>query len=34
VTALAFDLQGEGADVVLLLHGIGGGRSIWGDAAS
>ena len=31
---LAFDLQGEGADVVVLLHGIGGGRSIWSDASS
>ncbi len=31
---LAFDLQGQGDDVVVLLHGIGGGRSIWADAAS
>ena len=34
MTRLAFDLQGEGADVVVLLHGIGGGRSIWSDRLS
>jgi len=27
-------MQGGGSTAVLLLHGIGGGRSIWGDAAS
>jgi pimeloyl-ACP methyl ester carboxylesterase len=30
----AFDEQGSGDTAVLLLHGIGGGRSIWNDAAS
>jgi 3-oxoadipate enol-lactonase len=30
----AFDVQGQGDVAVLLLHGIGGGRSIWADAAS
>ena len=30
----AFDVQGQGDVAVLLLHGIGGGRSIWNDAAS
>jgi 3-oxoadipate enol-lactonase len=30
----AFDEQGHGDVVVLLLHGIGGGRSIWNDATS
>lgn len=30
----AFDEQGQGGTAVLLLHGIGGGRSIWSDAAS
>jgi 3-oxoadipate enol-lactonase len=30
----AFSEQGQGATAVLLLHGIGGGRSIWSDAAS
>jgi 3-oxoadipate enol-lactonase len=30
----AFDQQGSGDTAVLLLHGIGGGRSIWGDAGS
>ena len=35
MTALpAFDMQGQGDTAVLLLHGIGGGRSIWSDAAS
>jgi 3-oxoadipate enol-lactonase len=30
----AFDEQGDGDTAVLLLHGIGGGRSIWNDRAS
>ena len=30
----AFDEQGQGGTAVLLLHGIGGGRAIWSDAAS
>lgn len=31
MTALpAYDVAGEGADVVLFVHGIGGGRAIWG----
>ncbi len=30
----ASTVQGGGSTAVLLLHGIGGGRSIWGDAAS
>jgi pimeloyl-ACP methyl ester carboxylesterase len=30
----AFDTQGQGATAVLLLHGIGGGRAIWGEGAS
>jgi 3-oxoadipate enol-lactonase len=30
----AFDAAGQGDTAVLLLHGIGGGRSIWGDAGS
>jgi 3-oxoadipate enol-lactonase len=35
VTALpAFDEQGQGDVAVLLLHGIGGGRSIWDDTTS
>ena len=33
-TLPAFDTQGQGDTAVLLLHGIGGGRSIWSDAAS
>ncbi len=31
---LAHDLAGRGADLVVLLHGIGGGRSIWGPQGS
>jgi 3-oxoadipate enol-lactonase len=31
---LAFDRYGQGATTVALLHGIGGGRSIWSDAIS
>lgn len=31
---LAFDRLGDGPIAVLLLHGVGGGRAIWGDAAS
>lgn len=35
VTAmLAHDLAGDGADLVLLLHGIGGGRAMWGEQGS
>lgn len=34
MTTLAHDLRGRGDDAVLLLHGIGGGRSVWGDAGS
>ena len=34
MTLPAFDLRGQGDVAVLLLHGIGGGRSIWGDEAS
>jgi 3-oxoadipate enol-lactonase len=34
VTLPAFDEQGRGDVAVLLLHGIGGGRSIWDDATS
>ncbi|MCY7315456.1 MAG: alpha/beta hydrolase [Rubrivivax sp.] len=30
----AFDDVGQGGTTVLLLHGIGGGRAIWSDAAS
>ena len=30
----AFDQQGQGDTAVLLLHGVGGGRAIWGEAAS
>jgi 3-oxoadipate enol-lactonase len=30
----AFDAAGQGATTVLLLHGIGGGRSIWSNAGS
>jgi pimeloyl-ACP methyl ester carboxylesterase len=30
----AFTEQGQGGTAVLLLHGVGGGRVIWGDAAS
>ena len=32
--APAFETQGQGDTAVLLLHGVGGGRAIWGDAAS
>ena len=32
--APAFETQGRGDTAVLLLHGVGGGRAIWGDAAS
>jgi 3-oxoadipate enol-lactonase len=31
---LAFDRQGSGRTAVVLLHGVGGGRSIWSDAVS
>lgn len=31
---LAVDQAGQGPDAVLLLHGIGGGRALWGDAGS
>ena len=31
---LAFDRYGKGATTVALLHGVGGGRSIWSDAVS
>jgi pimeloyl-ACP methyl ester carboxylesterase len=31
---LAFDRHGRGATAVVLLHGVGGGRAIWGDEAS
>jgi len=34
MTMPAFVLQGQGADAVLLLHGIGGGAAVWGDAGS
>jgi pimeloyl-ACP methyl ester carboxylesterase len=34
VTLPAHDSQGQGATAVLLLHGVGGGRAIWADAAS
>ena len=34
MTLPAFDEQGQGSTAVLLLHGIGGGRAIWADAAS
>ena len=34
MTLPAFDEQGQGDVAVLLLHGIGGGRSIWDNAAS
>jgi len=34
VSVLAFDRLGDGPVAVLLLHGVGGGRAIWGDAAS
>jgi 3-oxoadipate enol-lactonase len=34
VKGLAVGRAGQGNTAVLLLHGIGGGRSIWGDAAS
>lgn len=30
----AFDAAGQGDTAVLLLHGIGGGRSIWGESGS
>jgi pimeloyl-ACP methyl ester carboxylesterase len=30
----AFDITGQGSTAVLLLHGVGGGRAIWSDAAS
>ncbi len=30
----AFDATGQGDTAVLLLHGVGGGRAIWSDAAS
>ncbi len=33
-TVPAFTEQGQGSTAVLLLHGIGGGRSIWSDKAS
>jgi 3-oxoadipate enol-lactonase len=31
---LAFDQLGDGPVAVALLHGVGGGRAIWGDSAS
>jgi 3-oxoadipate enol-lactonase len=31
---LAFEQQGQGADAVVLLHGIGGGKALWGAAGS
>ncbi len=34
MTLPAFSSAGQGATAVLLLHGVGGGRSIWSDAAS
>lgn len=34
MTLPAYDVCGQGDVTVLLLHGIGGGRSIWADAAS
>jgi 3-oxoadipate enol-lactonase len=34
VTGLAVSRAGRGEVAVLLLHGVGGGRSIWSDAAS
>lgn len=34
MTLPAFTESGQGATAVLLLHGVGGGRSIWCDAAS
>jgi len=33
-TLPAFDVRGQGGTAVLLLHGIGGGRSIWADCVS
>lgn len=30
----AFDVQGQGSTAVLMLHGVGGGRSIWGESGS
>ena len=29
---LAFDRYGDGETTIALLHGVGGGRSIWSDA--
>ena len=34
MTLPAFSEAGQGATAVLLLHGVGGGRAIWSDAAS
>lgn len=34
MNTLAHETQGSGDDVVVLLHGIGGGRSVWGDGGS
>lgn len=34
MTMLAFDAQGDGSISVALLHGVGGGRSIWADGVS
>ena len=34
MTLPAFTEKGQGDTAVILLHGIGGGQAIWGDAAS
>ena len=34
MTLLAHDLQGRGATAVVMLHGIGGGRSVWSERGS
>ena len=34
MTLLAHDIQGQGATTVMMLHGIGGGRSVWSQRGS